>query len=69
MSLFGKKYRVLKLHSEGYYTIYTVQKRFFWVIWDDLGRSFNAKQDAFDYIHRLEIDDLKPVITVEKEYV
>jgi hypothetical protein len=69
MSLFGKKYRVIKVQREGYYTIYSVQKRVLWLIWDDVGRSFNTKQDAFDYIYRREIDELKPVITVEKEDV
>lgn len=69
MSLFGKKYRVIKVHREGYYTIYSVQKRVLWLMWDDVGRSFNTKEDAFNYIRSREIDELKPVITLEKEDV
>lgn len=69
MSLFSKKYRVVKVHCEGYYTIYSVQHRILWVLWDDVGRSFNTKAEAFDYIRRCEIDNLKPVIIVEKEDV
>jgi hypothetical protein len=63
------KYRVVRKFKKGYYDIYSVQHRTFFIVWDDIGRSFNNKEEAFNHI-RLLIDNDKPeTITVEKEDV
>lgn len=70
MGLFKKNYRVVRRYKKGYYDIYSVQHRILGLIWDDTGRSFSTKVEAFDYINLL-IDNDKPetVTIVEKDDV
>lgn len=65
------KYRVVRETKEGYYDIYHVQEKDYFIFpyWLRI-RSFDTKKQAFDFIKMRELDEATPIKTVvEKDDV
>lgn len=65
------KYRVVRETKEGYYDLYHVQEKDYFIFpyWERL-RSFDTKKQAFAFIKMRELDEATPIkIIVEKEHV
>jgi len=55
-------YRIVKVHKEGYYTFYTVQRKKWKLFWVDLHAGYNSVEEALSWINNETTVEVREVV-------